>query len=139
MKASIKSEYACRAVEALCLHFPNPKPLSIEQIARSRRIPPNYLVQILLELKHNGIVQSHRGKAGGYLLAKLPQQITVGDVLRAVQGYVIDLPGLADPDCPAELKSVWHRIKAAAETAAQSITFDQIAQAARQPAPLYEI
>ena len=79
MKVSIKSDYACRAIEALALHHPNLHPLCIEEIARRRHIPPNYLVQILLELKRNGLIQSRRGKTGGYLLAQSPRQITVGE------------------------------------------------------------
>lgn len=139
MKTSIKSEYACRAVEVLCLHHPNPQPLSIEHIARRARIPQNYLVQILLELKRHGLIQSQRGKAGGYALARLPHQLSMGDVLRAVQGQVLDLPSLSDPDCPEELKTAWRQIKAAVENAANRITFEQICELARRPMPTYEI
>jgi Rrf2 family protein len=139
MKASIKSDYACRAIEALALHFPEPRPLCIEEIARRRRIPPNYLVQILLELKRSGLIQSRRGKTGGYVLARPPQQITLGDVLRAVQGEVIDLPSLGDPDCPEEIKTAWRRVKTAAESTADQTTFEEICSAARHPSPMYHI
>ncbi len=139
MKVSIKSDYACRAIEALALHHPNLHPLCIEEIARRRHIPPNYLVQILLELKRNGLIQSRRGKTGGYLLAQSPRQITVGDVLRAVQGEVMDLPSLVNPDCPEEIKQAWRRVKSAAEDAANAITFEEICAAARHPSPMYHI
>jgi Rrf2 family protein len=139
MKASVKSDYACRAVEALALHYPEPQPLCIEKIARRQRIPPDYLVQILLELKRSGLIQSRRGKTGGYALARAPRQITIGDVLRAVQGEVMDLPSLADPDCPAEIKTAWRRVKSAAEDAANAISFEEITAAARHPSPMYDI
>ena len=98
MKASVKSDYACRAVEALALHHPNARPLRIEEIAEREAIPANYLVQILIELKSKGLIQSRRGKAGGYALAKTPREITVGDVLRAVQGDVLEMPLLLEED-----------------------------------------
>jgi Rrf2 family protein len=139
MKATVKSDYACRAVEVLALHYPNPEPVCIEDIARQRRIPPNYLVQILLELKRNGLIQSRRGKEGGYLLARTPQKITFGDVLRAVQGEVIDLPSLRESACPPGIKQAWRRIKTAAETAATEITFDEICAATRHSTMSYEI
>jgi Rrf2 family protein len=139
MKASVKSDYACRAMEALALHYPEPHPLCIDEIARRRRIPPNYLVQILLELKRSGLIQSRRGKTGGYTLARTPQQITLGDVLRAVQGEVMDLPSLADPGCPEEIKAAWRRVKTAAESTANQITFEEICAAARHPSPMYHI
>lgn len=139
MKASVKSDYACRAVEALALHHPDPQPMCIEEIARRRHIPSNYLVQILLELKRKGLIQSRRGKMGGYVLARLPRQITLGDVLRAVQGEVMDLSSLSEPDCPEEIKQAWRRVKSAAENAANDITFEQICTAARHPSPTYDI
>ncbi len=139
MKASIKSDYACRAVEALALHFPNPQPLPIDEIARQRSIPANYLVQILLELKRSGLIQSHRGKTGGYNLAKPPPKITLGDVLRAVDGEVLDLPHLTDPACPEEIKRAWRKLKYAAENAADSVTFEQICAEARNQVLMYHI
>ena len=139
MKASVKSDYACRAVEALALHHPIPRPMCIEEIARLRRIPANYLVQILLELKHAGLIQSRRGKTGGYALARPPAQITLGDVLRAVQGEVIDLPSLSEPGCPEQIKQAWRRVKVAAEHAADNINFEQICDAGRVSSPVYDI
>jgi len=139
MKASIKSDYACRAVEALALHHPNRQPLTIDKIAQQRAIPANYLVQILLELKHYGLIQSHRGKAGGYNLAKPPREITLADVLRAVHGAVLDLPHLSDSNCPEEIKRAWRRVKLATEAAAESVTFDQICAEARHLVETYDI
>ncbi len=139
MKSSVKSDYACRAVEALALHHPASEPVCIDEIARQRAIPANYLVQILLELKRNGLIHSRRGKTGGYVLAKSPQDISLGDVLRAVHGEVLDLPHLADTACPEEIKRAWRRVKLATEGAADSITFDQICAEARNPALMYHI
>lgn len=139
MKASVKSDYACRAVEALSLHHPNSRPLRIEEIARKEAIPANYLVQILIELKSNGLIQSRRGKAGGYTLARSPREITVGDVLRAVQGDVLEMPMLAESRCPDEIKRAWRRIKVAAEGVADAITFEEICADAGGRTAMYYI
>lgn len=139
MKAAVKSDYACRAVEALARHYPNTRPLRIEEIATAQSIPAGYLVQILIELKSKGLIRSHRGKAGGYFLARPPSEITVGDVLRAVQGDVLEFPFLRDPSCPNEIKQVWRRIQSAAEAVADQTTFEQICAEADQAVTMYYI
>ena len=139
MKASVKSDYACRAVEALALHHPSTRPLRIEEIATREAIPANYLVQILIELKSKGLIQSRRGKAGGYALAKTPREITVGDVLRAVQGDVLEMPLLLESRCPEEIKRAWRRIKEAAEQAADGVTFEEICAEAKSRPEMYYI
>lgn len=139
MKLSVKSDYACRAVEALALHHPNTRPMRIEEIAGRESIPSNYLVQILIELKSKGLIQSRRGKAGGYTLARAPRDITVGDVVRAVDGEIIELSALSGTTCPAEIQRAWERIKAAAEEAADSITFEQICAEANGKTQMYYI
>jgi Rrf2 family protein len=139
MKASVKSDYACRAVEALALHHPNSKPLRIDDIAHREAIPANYLVQILIELKSNGLIKSRRGKSGGYTLAKTPKEITVGDVLRAIQGDVLEMPMLTESRCPDEIKRAWRRIKVAAEGVADTITFEDICADANGRSEMYYI
>lgn len=139
MKASVKSDYACRAVEALALHHPNSRPMRIDEIAKKESIPANYLVQILIELKSKGLIQSRRGKAGGYVLAKPPREITVGDVLRAIQGDILEMPLLSESRCPEEIKRAWRRIKIAAESAADEVTFEQICTEANGKLQMYYI
>jgi len=135
----MKSDYACRAVEVLGLHHPNSRPLRIEEIARRESIPANYLVQILIELKSKGLIQSRRGKAGGYVLAKPPREITVGDVLRAVQGDILEIPMLTESRCPEEIKHAWRRIKSAVESTADGITFEEICAEASGKLQMYYI
>ena len=84
--------------------------MRVEDLAAEQGVPAHYLAQILIELKAQGIAKSVRGKEGGYLLARPPGEITLGDVLRAVQGEVFDTPALSDPDCPAELRRAWKRL-----------------------------
>jgi len=139
VKLSVKSDYAARAVLGLARHHPTGELLRIEQLATGQTIPPNYLVQILIELKAKGIVKSVRGKEGGYLLARAPAEISLGDVLRAVHGEVFDTPALTDPKCPAELRRAWQRLKGSVDEAADKITFQQLLDEGAEKEKMYYI
>lgn len=86
MKVSAKAEYACLALLALAQQGPNAPPLRIRDISEAHGIPERYLVQILLHLKGGGLVISTRGASGGYQLARPPENISVREVLTAVDG-----------------------------------------------------
>ena len=139
MKLSVKSDYAARAVLGLARHYPTGEVLRIEQLATGQNIPPNYLVQILIELKAQGIAKSVRGKQGGYLLARAPAEISLGDVLRAVHGEVFDTPALTDPNCPPELRRAWQRLKVSVDEAAGEITFQQLLEEGAEKDKMYYI
>jgi Rrf2 family transcriptional regulator, cysteine metabolism repressor len=126
MKLSAKSDYAARAVIGLARHYQTGESLRVEDLAEQQGIPPNYLVQILIELKSQQIVKSLRGKEGGYLLARPPAQITMADVLRCVHGQVFDSPALSDPLCPPELRAAWQKLQKSVDQTAESITFQQL-------------
>ena len=126
MKLSVKSDYAARAVIGLARHFHTGEALKIEDLAAENSIPANYLVQILIELKARALVKSVRGKEGGYLLAKPPAEITLGDVVRAVHGQIFDSPALGDAQCPPELRAAWKKVQKAVNEAADAITFQQL-------------
>lgn len=139
MKLSVKSDYAARAVLALAKSHATGAQQRIEQVAVEQNIPPNYLVQILIELKAQGIVRSIRGKQGGYLLARPPASISMGDVLRCIHGEVFDTPALQDPNCPIELRSAWERLRKSAADAADAITFQQLLDQAADKEKMYYI
>lgn len=129
LKLSVKSDYATRAVLVLARRHALGKTTRAEEIAEESGVPPNYLTQILIELKAQEIVKSIRGKQGGYSLARLPVQITLADVLRSVYGPLLDTPALADPRCPNELKDAWRDLQAAVEAAASRVNFQQLVEA----------
>src|SRR3984957_12107238 len=118
MKLSAKSDYAARAVMGLTRHYQSGESLRVEDLASEQGIPPNYLVQILIELKSQQIVKSVRGKEGGYLLARAPEQITMADVLRSVHGQVFDTPALTDMQCAPELRGAWKKLQDAVDETA---------------------
>lgn len=88
---SKKSKYALRALFVLARKY-NQGPVLIADLAEQERIPKKFLELILLELKNNGILGSKRGKGGGYFLVKDPAAISVGDVLRALDGPLAPVP-----------------------------------------------
>jgi Rrf2 family protein len=85
MRISAKADYAVRATAELAAAT-NGTTLKAEQLAQAQDIPLKFLLNILVELKHAGLVQSHRGADGGYILARPAASITVADVIRAVEG-----------------------------------------------------
>jgi Rrf2 family protein len=91
---SHKAKYALRALIALAKADPR-EPLIISDIAEAQKIPRKFLEQILLELKHYGLVVSRRGKLGGYTLLKPASQIIFGQVLRLIDGPIAPLPCLS--------------------------------------------
>jgi Rrf2 family protein len=86
---SQKARYAFKAL----IHLAgNPgETVSIEAIAAQHRIPRKFLEQILLELKHHGLIESRRGRTGGYSLSRSPDEISVGELLRIVDGPIAPL------------------------------------------------
>jgi Rrf2 family protein len=139
VKLSVKSDYASRAVLGLARHFPDATALRVEQLAAEQHVPAKYLVQILLELKSEGIVRSQRGKEGGYFLARSPMEISLGDVIRAVDGRVFEAPAIESPDCPPELRRAWQAVQRATEHAVDAITFQQLLDEDRATEKMYYI
>jgi Rrf2 family protein len=115
MHVSARADYALRAAAELA--GAGEVRLKRETIADRQGIPTEFLESILLELKHAGIVQSHRGAAGGFRLGRSPSEISLADVIRAVDGPMSDVrgdrPELVDyPGAAANLKDVWIAIRA---------------------------
>src|ERR671919_655722 len=129
MKISAKAEYACLAVLALAQGRPNDPPVRIREIAQSYGIPERYLVQILLQLKGAGLVASTRGASGGYRLARPASQISVGEVLTAIDGPG-EPPREALGPAARALASVWESVRAAQRAVLDQISIAQLAERA---------
>ncbi len=97
MKLSTRGQYATRAMVQLALNA-NEQPLSIREIALLEDLSEQYLEQIFRDLRKAGLVQSIRGAHGGYLLNNQSEKITVGDVIRAVEGPIMPVSCLASKD-----------------------------------------
>lgn len=121
MNISSRCEYACRAVVELARLSSSPQPTTVEAIARKRDIPEKFLVQILLQLKRQGIVRSVRGIHGGYLLGRTPESITLLDIVQAVDGAVLDPLPVQDAGS-ADLAPAWRSAARGVEAVLRSIT-----------------
>jgi Rrf2 family protein len=92
MRVSAKAQYACIAMLELAGNYQEPQLLQVKGIAESHGISPRFLVQILLQLKVNGLVRSLRGASGGYQLARSPEEISVADVINAIDDVAPAMP-----------------------------------------------
>src|SRR6187402_4012068 len=116
MRITAKADYAVRATLELAA-APDGQPVKGEQLADAQDIPLQFLEHILLELKHARLIRARRGARGGYWLAKPPEEITIADVIRAVEGPLANIQDQA-PEAthypgPAEhLREVWVAVRA---------------------------
>jgi Rrf2 family protein len=88
VKVSTRGDYASRALLSLALHDGEGQPTSVRDIAERTGLPQPYLEQILLALKGAGLVRSKRGVGGGYVLARSPSELTLGQIVSAVEGPI---------------------------------------------------
>jgi len=121
MNISSRCEYACRAVVELALREHAAAPITAVVIAEQRGIPEKYLVHILLQLKRAGIVRSVRGSQGGYLLGRSPDDITLLNIVRAIDGAVLD-PLPAGDTHGRDLKGAWKEVAAGIEDVLDRVT-----------------
>lgn len=140
MRISTKGDYATRALQDLALHY-DQGPIAIEKIASRQGLPVRYLEQLLLTLKRAGFLLSKRGVNGGYSLAKPPSRITLGDILRTVDGpieaiYCLDQPPreecARETDCV--LRDVWSEVGRAVSAIVDHTTLQDICDRMRQKA-----
>lgn len=132
MNISSRCEYACRSLVELAIHEQDTKPLTAATIAERRSIPEKYLVHILLQLKRAGIVRSLRGAAGGYLLARPADAITLYEVVSAVDGPILDpLPagGAGSEELAVTWKEVAHNVAAVLEASTIRTILDRSGKA----------
>ncbi len=122
MKLSVKVDYACRVLAQLARTFDTDELAHIEELARIEGVPANYLVQILSELRNGGLINSKRGKQGGYALARSPEEITLFDIVKLIEGEVLELSGPGQGHSAARVHAVWRDIKGALEDKCRSCT-----------------
>lgn len=149
MGFSQKSVYALRAIYELARRH-GQGTMSIPLIAEAQNVPPRFLENILLQLKQAGIVDSLRGREGGYALARTPDQVTVGDVLRAIEGPMFPVSCLGDKtqeSCPMRQDCVfipmWQQAQEAMLAVYNGTSFEDLVARGRaseeQSAPMYSI
>lgn len=128
MRVSARGCYGVRAVVELASRY-RQGPLSLRQIARAQAVPPSYLERILGVLRRAGLVESARGAHGGYCLARAPAEITVGQVVRALEGPIAPVACVSEaggeacaqaPSCPT--RQAWLRLRQSIAAALDTTT-----------------
>ena len=138
MKVSTRGDYACRALLSLTLHADTDGPTSVRDIAERTGLPQPYLEQILLALKGAGLVRSKRGVGGGYVLARPASEITLGQIVSAVDGPIVagdfgepHQNGACDHEGQCVLLGVWADVGRHMRGLLDSFTLEQMVEAAR--------
>jgi len=140
MRVSAKGEYAIRAVLDLATHQGQGL-VPIRDVARRQGIPQRYLEQVLLLLKRAGFLASKRGSAGGYHLVRSPAEVSVGDVLRVVEGSLTPVEVAGRPlrgrrDAGRDLAELWQEVADAVAGVIDRTSFEELAErAASRRAP----
>ena len=124
MNISVKGEYALHAMFDLALQEPG-EPIKIADISRRQKIPQKFLELILAGLKQGGFVESRRGAEGGYLLARPPDAITIGEVLRFLEGGK-DKRGAPKQSNADPFAEIWHRVDQAVSNIVDRTTLAEL-------------
>ena len=138
MRVSAKADYAVRAGAELAAAGEGP--VKGERLADAQDIPLQFLEHILLELKHHGIVRARRGAKGGYWLARPADEVTIADVVRAVEGPIADVQS-TPPEAieyrgnSEHLREVWVAVRASLRGVLESVTLAQVVEG-KLPAPV---
>src|SRR3954467_12579180 len=140
MKVSTRGDYASRALLSLALRADQEAPTSGRDVADGTGLPQPYLEQILLALKGAGLVRSKRGVGGGYVLARSPEEITLGQIVSAVDGPIAvgdfgepHQNGACDHEGQCVLLSVWSEVGRHMREHLDSFTLADMVDRARGP------
>ena len=139
MKLSVRGEYALRALLVLGLNYDLPV-VRIQTISEQQNIPKRFLEQILNDLKSAGVVQSRRGVAGGYRLARRPEEISLAVIIRHIEGALAPVSCVSEKfyekcSCPDEsrcaIRSVMKEIREAVVRIAERLTIADLCERSR--------
>src|SRR5215210_1472380 len=108
VKISVKVDYACRVMAELARLHGSGELAQIDHLAQTEAVPANFLAQILIKLRDHGLILSRRGNQGGYTLARSPDEISLHDILMAVEGRCLHLSGNFQGRSGSRLKQVWN-------------------------------
>ena len=131
MKISTKGRYGIRLMLSLALHY-DKGTLALKSIAREQDISEKYLEQIINPLTKSGLVKSYRGAQGGYILTREPKDITIGEVLRILEGSLSPVDCVDNPMCPNSdtcvSLSIWKKMKEALDDVVDNISLADMAE-----------
>ena len=131
MRVSAKTDYAIRAALELAAAAADEKPMKGERIATAQAIPLRFLENILMQLRHAGLVDSRRGAEGGYRLARPAAEVTLADVIRAIDGPLAGVGGLrpetlAFQGVAEPMRDVWIGVRASLRNVLERVTLADV-------------
>jgi Rrf2 family protein len=132
VRISAKADYAVRAALELAAEHGG-EPVKGERIAEAQQIPLPFLEHILLELKHARLVDARRGARGGYWLARAPEEITVADVIRSVEGQLANIHEHAPEElhyagAAERLRDIWVAVRAGLRSVLENVTLAELSR-----------
>ncbi|MBT0993603.1 Rrf2 family transcriptional regulator [Cellulomonas sp. DKR-3] len=132
MRVSAKADYAVRACAELAVSAPG-EAIAVDTLAAGQGLPTSFLERILGDLRRGGVVASVRGRSGGYRLARPAEEITLADVMRAVEGPLVTVrderpPSLSYEGSAAALLDVWVALRVSVRDVLDEVTIAQLAQ-----------
>ena len=127
MRISAKAEYACVAMLDLAANYAGPQPVRVKAIADAHGISQRFLVQILLQLKSKGLVTSVRGASGGYQLTRPPDNISLWDIIQAIEDRTLTPRSALDHVKAVDvLLGVWREIHAEEQRMLEKLTLAEL-------------
>jgi Rrf2 family protein len=141
VRISAKADYAVRAAIELARNTDGPTKGTA--VSEAQSIPLKFLENILIDMRHAGLVRSQRGAEGGYWLAKPPGEISIADIIRAVEGPLASVRGerpedIDYPDGAATLQRAWIAVRTSLRSVAETVTLADLA-AGKLPAPVEKL
>lgn len=137
MKISVKVDYACRVLIEMARLHGTGQLAQIDHLAKTEAVPSNFLAQILGELRNAGLITSKRGIQGGYMLARPPDQVSLYDIVKIIDGELLEFSGNHAGRSGRKLKQVWGEMRIALDDKARSYTLDVLA--AKDVVDMYHI
>jgi Rrf2 family transcriptional regulator, cysteine metabolism repressor len=127
MRISQKLEYACRALAQLARHHDGRTLTRLEDLAQREAVSRNFLVQILNDLRRSGLIESRRGKAGGYLLARAPDAITLRQVVESVDPSLLQCSVAREGESGQAVHQAWDRVSSSLQRELDQISLESLA------------
>jgi Rrf2 family protein len=139
LSVSQKCQYALRALFELALRYPSDAVTTVSDIADTQSIPPRFLEQILSKLRTGGYIESRRGNRGGYVMTVAPSSISVGEIIRYIEGADESVDCLKNPEsshCPYRsgcvFKELWERARSSMTDIFDGTTFQDLVDKQRK-------
>jgi Rrf2 family protein len=137
MRISQKLDYACRAMAQLAKRYDGRTITRLDELAQREAVSANFLVQILNDLRRAGLVESRRGKSGGYLLSRKPDAITLREIADAVEPSLLSFSTHTEGDSGASVRAAWESVALELRNHLDRITLVELAE--RNEVPMFYI